>query len=93
MPNAHVRHILLATEEEALELKSRLDAGENFPACASRHSLCPTGRRGGNLGLVVPGQLAAEVDAVVFSGELRRIHGPVRSSFGYHLIQIMGRAQ
>jgi len=91
MPNAHVRHIMVATEEACAKLKAQLEAGEDFAACATQHSKCPTGRRGGNLGVVKPGQLVAEVDAVVFSGEIRKIHGPVKSEFGYHLVQVLSR--
>lgn len=91
MPNAHVRHILVATEEAGMDLKARLDTGEDFASCATQHSKCPTGRRGGNLGVVTPGQLVAEVDEVVFGGELRKIHGPVKSQYGYHLIQVLSR--
>ena len=91
MPNAHVRHIMVATEEACAELKAQLEAGEDFAACATKHSKCPTGRRGGNLGVIKPGQLVEEVDAVVFSGEIRKIHGPVKSKFGYHLVQVLSR--
>ncbi len=91
MPNAHVRHIMVATEEVATELKAQLDAGEDFTVCATKHSKCPSGRRGGNLGVIKPGQLVEEVDAVVFSGEIRKIYGPLKSKFGYHLVQVLSR--
>ncbi len=91
MSKAHVRHIMVATEEACSELKAQLEAGENFAVCATKHSKCPTGRRGGNLGVIKPGQLVAEVDALAFSGELRKIHGPVKSKFGYHLVQVLSR--
>lgn len=91
MSNAHVRHIMVATEEACLELKAQIEAGEDFAACATKHSKCPTGRRGGNLGIVKPGHLVTEVDEVVFNGELRTVHGPVKSKFGYHLVQVLSR--
>lgn len=91
MPNAHVRHIMVATEEQCIEIKSRIEEGEDFAECARKHSKCPTGRRGGNLGVVAPGQLVDEVDEVVFNGEVRKVHGPVKSQFGYHLVQVLGR--
>lgn len=91
MSNAHVRHIMVATEEACLELKAKIEAGEDFAACATKHSKCPTGRRGGNLGVVKPGHLVTEVDEVVFNGELRTVHGPVKSEFGYHLVQVLSR--
>lgn len=91
MPHAHVRHIMVPTEETCLELKAQLEAGEDFAVCATKNSKCPSGRRGGNLGVIKPGQLVTEVDAVVFSGEVRKIHGPVKSKFGYHLVQVLSR--
>jgi peptidyl-prolyl cis-trans isomerase C len=91
MANAHARHIMVATEEACLELKAKIEAGEDFAACATKNSKCPTGRRGGNLGIVKPGQLVTEVDEVVFNGEIRTVHGPVKSQFGYHLIQVLSR--
>lgn len=91
MPNAHVRHIMVATEEACLELKAQIEAGEDFATCATKHSKCPTGRRGGNLGIIKPGQLVTEVDEVAFNGEIRTVHGPVKSEFGYHLVQVLSR--
>ena len=91
MANAHARHIMVTTEEACIELKAKIEAGEDFAACATKHSKCPTGRRGGNLGIVKPGQLVSEVDEVVFNGEVRTVHGPVKSEFGYHLIQVLSR--
>ncbi|MCD4688510.1 MAG: peptidylprolyl isomerase [Desulfuromonadaceae bacterium] len=91
MPNAHVLHIMVATDEACLELTAQLDAGEDFAACPTKHSKCPSGRRVGNLGVIKPVQLVTAVDAVVFSGEIRKVHGPVKSEFGYHLVQVLSR--
>jgi peptidyl-prolyl cis-trans isomerase C len=59
---------------------------------ARLHSQCPSGKGGGgDLGEFSPGQMVAEFDSVVFSGELGKIHGPVQTQFGYHLIEITNR--
>ena len=50
-----------------------------------------SGKRGGDLGEVRPGQMVRAVDQVIFKKALREVHGPVKSSFGYHLIQVVER--
>jgi peptidyl-prolyl cis-trans isomerase C len=47
--------------------------------------------RGGDLGAFAQGQMVPEFDAVVFSGEVGTVLGPVRTQFGYHLIEVLKR--
>ncbi|MCL6692884.1 peptidylprolyl isomerase [Pseudomonas sp. R3.Fl] len=91
MPVAMARHILVKTATEAEQLKLRLAKGEDFAALAKKHSTCPSGKRGGDLGELRPGQLVRSVDAVVFKKPLNVVHGPVKSQFGYHLVQVYFR--
>lgn len=91
MAKAMARHILLGSEGEAARLKQRLAKGEDFARLARRHSLCPSGKRGGDLGEIRPGQMVQAIDQVIFKKALREIHGPVRSQFGYHLVQVFYR--
>lgn len=91
MAMAMARHILLKTEEEAAALKRRLAKGEAFDVLARRYSTCPSGKRGGDLGEVKPGQMVAAIDRVIFKLPLREVHGPVKSRFGYHLVQVYFR--
>lgn len=91
MSRASARHILVATEEECNALKSRIEAGEDFGECARQNSLCPSGNQGGRLGEFSPGQMVREFDEVVFSGEVGKVLGPVKTQFGYHLIEVMSR--
>lgn len=91
MARASARHILVPTEEECLELKKRIEVGESFAAIAGQYSKCPSGRRGGVLGEFSPGQMVREFDEVVFSGEIGKVLGPVKTQFGYHLIEITSR--
>lgn len=91
MAKAMARHILLGSEAEAAQLKQRLAKGEDFAQLARRHSLCPSGKRGGDLGEVRPGQMVRAIDQVIFKKALREIHGPVKSQFGYHLVQVFYR--
>jgi peptidyl-prolyl cis-trans isomerase C len=92
MAKARARHILVKTKEECESLKKQIEGGVDFEAAAKKHSKCPSGRQGGDLGEFGPGQMVKEFDEVVFSGELNKVHGPVQTQFGYHLIQIVSRS-
>lgn len=91
MAKARARHILVPEEQQCLELKGRIENGEDFAAVAREYSKCPSGQRGGDLGEFNQGQMVPEFDKVVFSGELNKVHGPVRTQFGYHLLEILNR--
>ena len=88
---ASARHILVDTEEQCLELKKQIESGSDFAEIARQNSKCPSGRRGGDLGEFHPGQMVKEFDEVVFSAELNKVHGPVKTQFGYHLLEITRR--
>ncbi|PCD00617.1 peptidylprolyl isomerase [Halopseudomonas pelagia] len=91
MPIAMARHILVKTEAEAAQLKKRLAAGEAFDVLAKKHSTCPSKKRGGDLGEVKPGQMVRAIDQIIFKKPLKQIHGPVKTQFGYHLVQVFFR--
>ena len=91
MPRASARHILVASKEACEELKTRIAAGESFADLAEQHSTCPSGQEGGNLGEFGPGQMVKEFDEVVFSAPLHQVQGPVKTEFGYHLLEVTDR--
>lgn len=91
MPKASARHILVDSEESCLNLKSEIEGGADFAEVARQHSTCPSGRRGGELGEFSPGMMVREFDEVVFSAPVGEIQGPVKTQFGYHLIEITAR--
>ncbi len=91
MAKASARHILVATKEVCEDLKTKIEAGADFTALARDHSQCPSGKEGGALGEFSPGQMVKEFDQVVFSSEVGKVHGPVKTQFGYHLIEITSR--
>ena len=93
MPTASARHILVATEEECLDLMKRIEGGEDFGALAASHSQCPSGQRGGALGSFGPGQMVPEFDAAVFGGEVGVVQGPVKTDFGFHLLEVTERTE
>ncbi len=92
MPSARARHILVASDEECQELKRKIkEDGADFAELAKAHSKCPSGSSGGDLGEFQPGQMVPEFDAVVFNEEVGEVHGPVKTQFGYHLLEILSR--
>ena len=91
MARASARHILVADQTLCESLKTQIEDGADFAAVAAEHSTCPSGKQGGALGEFGPGQMVAEFDQVVFSGEVNQVHGPVKTQFGYHLIEITQR--
>ena len=91
MSTATARHILVNTKEEALDIKKQIESGADFAALAKKYSKCPSGQKGGDLGEFSPGQMVKEFDEVVFTEEIGKVHGPVQTQFGFHLIEITGR--
>ena len=89
---AKARHILVADEKACSELKTQIEGGADFAAVAAEHSTCPSGRSsGGDLGEFSPGQMVREFDDVVFSAEVGQVQGPVKTQFGYHLLEVLKR--
>jgi len=92
MATATARHILVDTQEECNTLKEKIEGGEDFATVAQEYSNCPSGRDGGALGSFGPGQMVASFDKVCFEEEVGKVHGPVKTQFGYHLIEITERS-
>ncbi len=91
MAEATARHILVDNETLCEELKTKILDGADFADVAREHSSCPSGRRGGDLGSFGPGQMVKEFDNVVFSADLNEVQGPVKTQFGYHLLEVTSR--
>lgn len=91
MKKASARHILVSSEAECLKIKKQIEGGAKFEDMAKKHSACPTGEDGGELGVFSPGQMVPEFDKVVFTGDIGVVHGPVKTEFGYHLVEITSR--
>lgn len=92
MPQAAARHILVKTEAEALDLKKQIDGGTDFASLAKKHSQCPSGRSGGDLGTFSKGDMVPEFDTVVFGAiPINETSPPIKTQFAYHLIQVTRR--
>jgi len=93
MSKASARHILVETEATCNDLKQKIQEGADFGELAKEHSQCPSGQSGGELGEFGPGQMVPEFDAVVFNEEVGVAHGPVKTQFGYHLVEVTSRTE
>jgi peptidyl-prolyl cis-trans isomerase C len=91
MAKATARHILVDSEEICLELKKEIEEGTDFGDIAKEHSSCPSGAQGGDLGEFGPGMMVPEFDKVVFSAAVNTVQGPVKTQFGYHLLEVTSR--
>jgi len=91
MPTAKARHILVNSETDCEKLKQEIEGGTDFADAAKQHSQCPSGAQGGDLGQFSQGQMVPEFDRVVFNEEVGKVHGPVKTQFGYHLVEITER--
>ena len=91
MTKAAARHILVETEEQCQSLKNEIEGGADFASLAQQHSSCPSGQKGGDLGEFAPGMMVPEFDQVVFSADINTVQGPVKTQFGYHLLEVTSR--
>lgn len=91
MARATARHILVSNEVQCADLKSQIESGADFAELARQHSSCPSGGQGGDLGSFGPGQMVPEFDKVVFSAPVGEVQGPVKTQFGFHLLEVTSR--
>jgi peptidyl-prolyl cis-trans isomerase C len=91
MAQASARHILIDDKEKCIALKQEIENGTPFEEVAQKNSQCPSSVQGGNLGVFGPGQMVPEFDEAVFNGEVGALQGPIRTQFGYHLLEVTSR--
>lgn len=97
----HARHILIKTSEitseldarnRMIQLKERLDhGGANFAELARLHSEDGSASKGGDLGWLSPGETVPEFERAMDALKQGEISVPVKSPFGWHLIQVLER--
>lgn len=86
------RHILVADLKTAQKVEADLKAGKHFAAEAEKYSIDPGSKdKGGELGWFRRGQMVPAFDKAAFSLPIKQISAPVKSPFGYHIIEVEAR--
>lgn len=87
MSQIQASHILVKQQYEAEDLLKKIAQGEEFADLARKFSSCPSSRAGGDLGMFGRGQMVPAFEEAAFGLGVGDISEPVRTQFGYHLIQ------
>jgi len=88
MPNkVHCAHILVKTQTEANGVLERLKMGEKFAEIAKEVSLCPSKKRGGDLGTFGRGKMVKEFEKAAFALQKGQISPVIKTKFGYHIVK------
>ncbi|MBI4451113.1 peptidyl-prolyl cis-trans isomerase [Candidatus Woesearchaeota archaeon] len=80
-------HILVKTEQEALNILFDLKRGAGFEDLAMKHSMCPSKKQGGSLGWFGRGMMVKEFENAAFSLKKGELSRPVKTQFGWHIIR------
>jgi parvulin-like peptidyl-prolyl isomerase len=86
---AHVRQLLVDSQEQGMEALQRLSAGEDFVEVSIQLSRAPNAGEGGELGFFDQGSLTPEIDEVIFSLSPGEFSEPVQGPSGYHVFQVL----
>lgn len=86
-------HILVKTEEKAKEVLQKIKAGEDFAELAKKYSEDPSASNGGDLGYFKKGMMVSEFDKAAFALKPGEISDPVKTKFGYHIINVIDRKE
>lgn len=93
-PEIKARHILVPDEKTAKEVKSKLDKGEKFEDVAKKYSTDEgTKANGGDLGWFGTGKMDPDFEKAAYALKVNEISGPVKSQFGYHIIQVTDKKE
>lgn len=87
MDKVHCAHILVKTEAEAKSILAEISKGISFSKIAAEKSLCPSGKKGGDLGTFGRGQMVREFEKAAFALTKGQVSLPVKTEFGWHVIK------
>jgi peptidyl-prolyl cis-trans isomerase C len=85
--SVHCAHILVKTEQEAKLVSDQISKGVSFSKIAMEKSMCPSGKKGGDLGTFGRGKMVREFESAAFGLQKGQVSGPVRTEFGWHIIK------
>lgn len=85
---ASAKHILVDDLEQMKEIKLEITNGMTFEEAAKKYSKCPSSAQGGSLGDFSRGRMVPEFEEAAFKLQVGEISEPVKTQFGYHLIQL-----
>ena len=86
----HANHILVEDEKTAKDIKKQLDEGADFAELAKKHSKdTANAEKGGDLGFFGKGKMVKEFEEAAFASKVDEITDPVKTSHGYHIIQVV----
>lgn len=90
-----IRQILVGSDQRALaqRLADQLRSGADFAQLARRYSQDPRAKSSGGRLEIAKGETSSEYERVVFSAPTGKLAGPVRTQFGWHVIEPLGRVQ
>ena len=83
-------HILVKTEQEANIALYDATHGKNFEDVARNISICPSAKKGGNLGWFGKNQMVKEFENAAFSLKTGEVSKPIKTQFGWHIIKVNG---
>jgi foldase protein PrsA len=93
-PEIKARHILVADEKTANEVKKKLDGGAKFEDVAKEYSTdTASAQNGGDLGWFGTGKMDPDFEKAAYALKVNEISAPVKSQFGYHIIQLTDKKE
>ena len=90
MSKVKASHILVKKRSQAASILSELQAGADFRELAKKHSICSSGKKGGDLGFFTRGKMVKEFEKAAFSLSKGELSGLIKTEFGYHIIKRTG---
>ena len=79
---------MVASKAEAKQIIDKLNTGAKFENLAQKHSSCPSGKSGGDLGFFGRGRMVKEFEEAAFKLQKGQVSEPVKTQFGYHIIKV-----
>lgn len=83
-----VSHILVNTEQEAIDIKNEIQKSKKFNEMAQKYSTCSSKENNGDLGYVQRGKFPQKIEKTIFEMPLNELSSPIKSDYGWHILKI-----